>query len=115
MFCCGVQHAYHVCEALRARGVTAAAVTAETPSDQREAIVNAFRRGDIRALTNINILTTGFDVPAVDLIAMLRPTLPPASMCKWSGADAVRRLPPPCCVDRLLPPAAVTRDLALRR
>jgi DNA repair protein RadD len=52
MFCCGVRHAHHVCEALRERGVAAAPVTAETPSDQRNIIVGAFRHGDIRALTN---------------------------------------------------------------
>ena len=57
------------------RGIAAATVTAETPSREREGIIADFRRGDIRALTNVNVLTTGFDVPAVDLIAMLRPTL----------------------------------------
>ena len=75
LFCCSIRHAHHVCEALRVRGVAAAAVTAETLGDQRDAIIRASRRGDVRALTNVNILTTGFDVPAVDLIAMLRPTL----------------------------------------
>jgi DNA repair protein RadD len=75
LFCCGVRHACHVSEALSQRGVAAAAVTADTPRDRRDAIVDAFRCGDIRGLTNVNILTTGFDVPAVDLIAMLRPTL----------------------------------------
>ena len=75
LFCCGVRHAYHVRDALCARGVAAGTVTADTPSGEREAIITAFRRGDIRALTNVNVLTTGFDVPQVDLIAMLRPTL----------------------------------------
>jgi DNA repair protein RadD len=75
LFCCGVRHAQHVGEALRERGVVAATVTAETPSEERKAIIAAFRAGEIRALTNVNVLTTGFNVPAVDLIAMLRPTL----------------------------------------
>jgi DNA repair protein RadD len=75
LFCCGVHHAWHVGEALRERGIAAATVTATTPADERDRIIADFRSGAIRALTNVNVLTTGFNVPAVDLIAMLRPTL----------------------------------------
>jgi DNA repair protein RadD len=75
LFCCGVRHAQHVGEALRERGVTAATVTAETPADERDRIIADFRSGTLHAVTNVNVLTTGFNVPAVDLIAMLRPTL----------------------------------------
>jgi DNA repair protein RadD len=50
-------------------------VTAETPDCERDAIIAAYRAGTLRALSNVNVLTTGFDVPGVDLIAMLRPTL----------------------------------------
>jgi DNA repair protein RadD len=75
IFCAGVGHAEHVGEALRERGIAAATVTAETPSSERERIIGAFHCGDIRAVTNVNVLTTGFNVPGVDLIAMLRPTL----------------------------------------
>jgi DNA repair protein RadD len=75
IFCASVSHAKHVCDTLRDRGIAAAMVTAETPADERDAIIAAFRAGRLRALTNVNVLTTGFNVPAVDLIAMLRPTL----------------------------------------
>jgi DNA repair protein RadD len=75
LFCCGVRHAGHVREALAGRGISAETVTAETPGHERDEIIAAFRAGEIRALSNVNVLTTGFDVPGVDLIAMLRPTL----------------------------------------
>jgi DNA repair protein RadD len=75
VFCVGVDHARHVRDALRERGVTAETVTGETPGKEREAIFTAFKAGSIRALTGANVFTTGFDAPAVDLIAMLRPTL----------------------------------------
>lgn len=74
-FCCGVKHAYHVRDALRARGVSAETVTGSTPHGERDALIRDFRAGRIRCLTNANVLTTGFDAPGVDLIAMLRPTL----------------------------------------
>lgn len=75
LFCSGVDHAHAVCEALRERGVIAACVTGNTPSDERDRIVADFKAGRIRALTNAQVLTTGFNAPSVDLIALLRPTL----------------------------------------
>lgn len=74
-FCAGVEHAYHVRDALRRRGVSCETVTGETPVGDRDRIIQWFREGRIRCLTNAMVLTTGFDVVGVDLIAMLRPTL----------------------------------------
>ena len=75
VFCCGIGHASHVRDALRARGITCEAVFGETPQDERERIIADFRAGRIRCLVNVMVLTTGFDVPQIDLLAMLRPTL----------------------------------------
>ena len=74
VFCAGVDHAFHVRDALTERGITCATLVGDTPSTEREAIIAAFKAGQIRCLTNANVLTTGFNAPAVDLIAMLRPT-----------------------------------------
>ena len=73
-FCSGVEHATHVAEALRERGVSCATIFGDTPAVERDRIVAAFKRGEIRALASMGVLTTGFNAPAVDLIAMLRPT-----------------------------------------
>lgn len=75
VFCSGVAHAEHVALALRKRGIEAAMVCGETQTGERDRLINAFKSGAIRALTNANVLTTGFDAPAVDMIALLRPTL----------------------------------------
>jgi DNA repair protein RadD len=75
VFCCGVSHATHVRDALRERGVNCEAVFGETPQAERERIIGDFRAGRNRALVNVSMFTTGFDVPQVDLLAMLRPTL----------------------------------------
>jgi DNA repair protein RadD len=74
-FCAGVEHAAHVRDAFKARGVKCETVTGETPNGERDRIIRAYRQGELQCLTNANVLTTGFDVPQVDLIAMLRPTL----------------------------------------
>ena len=75
VFCCGVAHAHHVGQALRARGVSCRVVTGETPSAERADSIAMFKAGIIRCLVNVNVLTTGFDAPRIDLLAMLRPTL----------------------------------------
>jgi DNA repair protein RadD len=74
VFCSGVGHAIHVALALRERGVSCATIFGETPSAERDRIIAAYKRGEIRALASMGVLTTGFNAPAVDLIAMLRPT-----------------------------------------
>jgi DNA repair protein RadD len=74
IFCAGVRHAQHVRDEMRNRGVDAEMVTGATPSGERAAILEAFKRGRLRCVTNANVLTTGFDAPGTDLIALLRPT-----------------------------------------
>ena len=75
VFCCGIEHAAHVRNALRARGVKCETVTGNTPERERRDIIAAFRRGEIDCLTGADIFITGFDIPQVDLVALLRPTL----------------------------------------
>lgn len=74
LFCINVDHAIAVRDELSARGVQTACVTGNTPPAERTQILNAFKAGKIRAITNVNVLTTGFDAPATDLLAFLRPT-----------------------------------------
>ncbi len=73
-FCAGVQHAIHVRDAVRVAGFTCETVTGETPSGERDSIVRRFKDGQIRCLTSVGVLGTGFNVPHVDMIALLRPT-----------------------------------------
>lgn len=52
----------------------AAFISAETPSDERDRLIEAFKAQQLHYLVNVAVLTTGFDAPHVDLIAILRPT-----------------------------------------
>ena len=74
VFCAGVEHARHVAEEFRRRGISCDTIFGNTPKQERNRIVAAFKRGEIRALVSMGVLTTGFNAPAVDLIALLRPT-----------------------------------------
>ena len=73
-FCSGVDHARHVAEEFGRQGITCRTIFGDTPKDARDAIIAAFKRGEIRALASMGVLTTGFNAPGVDLIALLRPT-----------------------------------------
>lgn len=73
-FCAGVDHAHHVAGEVRNRGFTCEAITGDMDKESRARILSEFKAGNIRCLTNANVLTTGFNAPHVDLLAMLRPT-----------------------------------------
>ena len=51
-----------------------ALLSGETPARQRDDILASFKQQHIRFLVNVSVLTTGFDAPHVDVIAILRPT-----------------------------------------
>jgi len=85
VFCAGVAHAQHIAEALNNEGITTECVTGDTPSNERDRILTDFKAGRITALTNANVLTTGFDAPGIDLIAMLRPTMSPGLYVQMAG------------------------------
>lgn len=52
----------------------ASIVIGDTPTLERDQIINDFKERRIKFLVNVSVLTTGFDAPHVDLIAILRPT-----------------------------------------
>jgi DNA repair protein RadD len=85
LFCTGVKHAHRVAGVLNNLGITADCVTGETPKKEREKMLADFKSGKIRAMTNANVLTTGFDYPDLDLIAMLRPTMSAGLYVQMAG------------------------------
>jgi DNA repair protein RadD len=85
VFCAGVAHAHHIKDALIEQGIVAECVTGDTPGAERDRILRDFKAGNIQALTNANVLTTGFDAPMIDLIAMLRPTMSPGLYVQMAG------------------------------
>ncbi|GAA0768724.1 DEAD/DEAH box helicase [Brevundimonas olei] len=85
VFCAGVKHAHHVRDEFRRQGVAAETITGDTDAGDRSRFIDDFRAGRLRVLTNANVLTTGFDAPATDLIALLRPTLSPGLYVQMMG------------------------------
>ena len=74
LFCVSIEHAEHVAEYLSSIGIEALAVHSKLDKETRELILRLYKSGKVKAIANVGILTTGFDFPGIDLIAMLRPT-----------------------------------------
>jgi len=72
LFAASVAHAEEILGYLPAG--EAALVAGDTPSVERERIIDAFKARELKYLVNVAVLTTGFDAPHVDMIAILRPT-----------------------------------------
>lgn len=73
-FVVDVDTAEKTAAAFREAGVPAEAVSAKTPDAVRNAVIGKFRKGLLKQLVNVDLFGEGFDVPAVEVVSMGRPT-----------------------------------------
>ena len=83
LFCATVQHAQEAMASLPLE--MSALVTGNTPKDERKRIIRRFKDQKIKYLVNVSVLTTGFDAPHVDVIALLRKTESPGLLQQIIG------------------------------
>ncbi len=74
IFACGVIHANMIRDEFQAHGIEAHVVTGADNMTERAEKIERFRLGEYKCLINVNVLTTGFNVPHVDLIGIVRAT-----------------------------------------
>jgi DNA repair protein RadD len=87
IFASGIKHAQHIQQVFREKhGLECGFVSGKTPSGERDEFLARFRgepstglfhREPLKYLVNVNVLTTGFDAPNIDCVAILRPTMSP--------------------------------------
>lgn len=75
IFASGIEHSEHIAAMLSSMAVDAATTHSKMPQEKADERIHAFRSGQLRAIVNYGKLTTGFDYPPIDLIAVLRPTM----------------------------------------
>ena len=75
IFCVSVEHAKKVCDCFRERGIECESIFGDTPTAKRDELIDRYKAKNLRVLVSVGVLTTGFDAPHVDLIALLRPTM----------------------------------------
>ncbi len=95
IFASGVRHGQHVASVLAEKhGIECGFVCGDTSGGQRAELLARFRgvpsdglfeRSPLKYLCNVNVLTTGFDAPNVDCVALLRPTMSPGLYYQMVG------------------------------
>lgn len=86
IFASGVEHAEHIAEDLNTYfRIPTAVVHSKMSKEARDKAIRDFKEGRIRCIVNQNVLTTGFDHPPIDLIAVLRPTMSPGLWVQMLG------------------------------
>lgn len=73
-FAVNVDHSMKIVERYTAAGIPAEHVDGKTPTNHRKAILNRFKSGETLVLSNVGIITEGFDCPEADAVQLARPT-----------------------------------------
>lgn len=74
VFAVKVDHALHLADEFKSRGISCEAVYGAMPYDQRRDILKRYAKGEIQIVTNVAVLTEGWDAPSTDIILLARPT-----------------------------------------
>jgi superfamily II DNA or RNA helicase len=85
LFTNSVLHAEEMSARLNLQGITAAAVSGNTPTAARRYFLERFLRGEIRVLCNHTVLSTGFDAPKIDMILISRAVFSPVRYMQMVG------------------------------
>ena len=73
-FATDVQTAGEIAQQFNAAGVPADVVSAKTPAAERVASLRKFKNREIIQLVNVDLFGEGFDLPALEVVSMARPT-----------------------------------------
>lgn len=74
IFCASIEHAHSVQASFESRGISTGHLDGSLSREHRRSIVNDFRSGKLTALTSVDVLSEGFDPPAIEVAILLRPT-----------------------------------------
>ena len=74
VFAVNIEHSRQIVEKYCQEGISAEHIDANTPKKEREQILQRFRNGDFQVLSNVDIVSEGFDVPDCEAVQLARPT-----------------------------------------
>jgi DNA repair protein RadD len=84
-FCVDIETAMETCKAFRDAGVPAEVVTSKTPDVLRASILRRFKAREVLQLVNVDLFGEGFDLPAIEVVSMARPTQSYSLFCQQFG------------------------------
>ena len=85
VYAINISHAQKITKLYQEHGVKAIAIDSKTPAMERQQDIEAFKKGDIQVLVNVDIFSEGFDCPDVEFVQLARPTLSLAKYLQMVG------------------------------
>ena len=85
VYAINISHAQKITKLYQEHGVKAIAIDSKTPAVERLQDIEAFKKGDIQVLVNVDIFSEGFDCPDVEFVQLARPTLSLAKYLQMVG------------------------------
>ena len=85
VYAINISHAQKITKLYQEHGVKAIAIDSKTPATDRQQDIEAFKKGDIQVLVNVDIFSEGFDCPDVEFVQLARPTLSLAKYLQMVG------------------------------
>ena len=85
VYAINISHAQKIAKLYQEHGVKAIAIDSKTPATERLQDIEAFKKGDIQVLVNVDIFSEGFDCPDVEFVQLARPTLSLAKYLQMVG------------------------------
>ena len=85
VYAINISHAQKITKLYQEHGVKAIAIDSKTPAVERQQDIEAFKKGDIQVLVNVDIFSEGFDCPDVEFVQLARPTLSLAKYLQMVG------------------------------
>ena len=85
VYAINISHAQKITKLYQENGVKAIAIDSKTPATERLQDIEAFKKGDIQVLVNVDIFSEGFDCPDVEFVQLARPTLSLAKYLQMVG------------------------------
>ena len=74
VFCTSISHSLNVMQKFNDEGIKAAHIDGQMTNKQRDELIDDFKSGDLKVLSNVDIVAEGFDLPAIEVAILLRPT-----------------------------------------
>lgn len=75
VFTSDLDTAADIAEQFRAAGIPAEMVDGTTPDNVRRDVLRRFRRRELLVLVNVDLFGEGFDLPAIEVVQLARPTM----------------------------------------
>ena len=85
VYAINISHAQKITKLYQEHGVKAIAIDSKTPATERQQDIEAFKKGAIQVLVNVDIFSEGFDCPDVEFVQLARPTLSLAKYLQMVG------------------------------